>query len=104
MSYDDRLRRFQTSTGENADVVFFPISADLQYLTGVPRDIPNFGTTIHPGAWLEGAWLTPKHPPILLLARMTAELGGLGTQSGIDLRVLGDFDDPETLVRDIFKA
>lgn len=101
--YNDRLRRFQAMIGGAADVVFFPISADLHYLTGVPRDIPNYGVTMHPGAWLEGAWLTPQHEPVLLLPRMTAEFGGLERLSGVEIRVLGDWDDPAALVRDILK-
>jgi Xaa-Pro dipeptidase len=103
MSYNDRLQRFQAQITDKVDLVFLPFSADLQYLTGVPRDIPNFGMTIHPGAWLEGAWLTLNQPPILLLPRMTAEFGGLSSLTNIDLRVLGDFDDPSELVRTILK-
>lgn len=103
MNYDDRLNRFRAAIDGAADVVFLPISADLQYLTGVPRDIPNYGVTIHPGAWLEGAWLSPGHHPVLLLPRMTAEFGGLDKLSGVDIRVLGDWDDPAALVRDILE-
>ncbi|MBI5669309.1 MAG: aminopeptidase P family protein [Chloroflexi bacterium] len=103
MNYDDRVRRFQAALGGAADVVFLPISADLQYLTGVPRDIPNYGLTMHPGAWLEGAWLSPNTAPVLLLPRMTAEFGGLNKLSGVDIRVLGDWDDPAALVRDILR-
>lgn len=104
MSYTDRLKRFQELLGSQADVAFFPISADLQYLTGVPRDIPNYGAVMHPGAWLEGAWLTPKHEPVLALSRMSAELGGLERLTGIQQRVLGDWDDPANLVRDMLKG
>ena len=43
MSYSDRIQRFQKSIAGKVDVVFLPISTDLEYLTGVPRDIPNFG-------------------------------------------------------------
>jgi len=105
MNYADRLQRFQSLLGENGiDVAFFPISSDLQYLTGVPRDIPNFGAVMHPGAWLEGAWLTPKHEPVLPLPRMTAEFGGLEKLQGIQIRVLGDWDDPASMVKDILKG
>ena len=55
-----RLTGFQDLLGEAADLAFLPVSTDLQYLTGVPRDIPNYGTVLHPGGWLEGAWLTPS--------------------------------------------
>ncbi|PJF41733.1 MAG: aminopeptidase P family protein [Chloroflexi bacterium] len=104
MSFNERLQRFQEQLGSQADAAFFPISADLQYLTGVPRDTPNFGAVMHPGAWLEGAWLSPKHEPVLALPRMTAEFGGLADLEGIQLRILGDWDDPTTMVRDILNG
>ena len=99
MSYNERLQRFQAAIAGKADVAFLPLSADLHYLTGVPRDIPNFGAVMHPGAWLEGAWIAPGHAPVLLLPRMTAEFGGLGALQNIDIRVLGDWDDPAVLAR-----
>ena len=102
MVYDQRLQQFRQIL--DADLAFFSISSDLQYLTGIPRDIPNFGATIHPGAWLEGAWITPTHDPVLTLPRMTAEFGGLERLSNVQLRVLGDWDDPATLVRDVLKG
>ncbi len=104
MSYNERLHQFQSSIAGKADLVFLPISADLQYLTGVPRDIPNFGAVMHPGAWLEGAWIAPDRAPILLLPRMTAEFGGLGLLRDIDIRVLGDWDDPAALARSVLDA
>ena len=96
-----RLKSFQGLLAEAADLAFFPVSTDLQYLTGVPRDIPNYGTVMHPGAWLEGAWLTTNHDPVLALPRMTAEFGGLNDIAGIEVRVLGDWDDPAKMVKDI---
>lgn len=102
MVYQQRLRTFQQNL--QADLAFFPLSSDLQYLTGVPRDIPNFGATLHPGAWLEGAWITPKHDPVLTLPRMTAEFGGLERLDGVQIRVLGDWDDPRTLVADLLRG
>lgn len=105
MDYAKRIADFQERLGGKADVAFFPVaSSDLQYLTGVPRDIPNFGAVLHPGAWLEGAWLSPSHAPVLALPRMSAEFGGLERVEGIDLRVLGDWDDPATLVKDILAS
>ena len=101
MVYSDRLKKFQEILGEHADVAFLPMSSDLQYLTGVPRDVPNYGHTIHPGDWLEGAWITPNHDPVLPLPRMTAEFGGLNKLEGIDIRVLGDWDVPAEMVKKI---
>jgi Xaa-Pro dipeptidase len=96
-----RLDAFRQLLGGRADLAFIPLSTDLHYLAGIPRDIPNFGVTLHPGAWLEGAWLTPTQAPVLALPRMTAEYGGRGGTEGIEIRVLGDWDDPAALVRDL---
>lgn len=101
---NDRLQRFQAILADQADLAFFPISSDLQYLTGVPRDIPNYGHNIHPGDWLEGAWISPRQAPVLPLPRMTAEFGGLSRLEGIDIRVLGDWDEPAAMVKGIVDA
>lgn len=101
MINSERLKKFQQLLGEHADVAFFPMSSDLQYLTGVPRDVPNYGHNIHPGDWLEGAWITPHHDPILPLPRMTAEFGGLNKLENIEIRVLGDWDEPAAMVKKI---
>ncbi len=101
--YSERIQKFQQIL--DADAAFLPMSSDLQYLLGVPRDIPNFGATIHPGAWLQGAWISPKYPPVVTLPRMSAELDGLANKvSGVQIRVLGDWDDPSALVRDILRG
>ena len=104
MNYAERLAAYEARVDQQADLVFIPMSADLQYLTGVPRDFPNFGAVMHPGAWIEGLWIAPGQAPILTLPRMTAEFGGLAGQSNVELRVLGDWDDPAAMVRDIVKT
>lgn len=104
MNYSERLERFEQDLAPVADLAFLPVSADLQYLTGVPRDLPTFGWTMHPGAWLEGLWLRPGMGAVLTLPRMTAEFGGLGAQKGVNIRVLGDHDDPAAMVADILKG
>jgi Xaa-Pro aminopeptidase len=104
MAYHERLGRFQALMGSGIDLAYFPFSADLQYLTGIPRSFPNFGAVLHPGAWMEGAWIAPHKAPVLTLPRMTAEFGGLADIEGIELRVLGDWDDPAVLVKDIAKS
>ena len=97
----ERMKQFQSLLSEVADGAFLPPSADLQYLTGIPRQIPNYGRTIHPGAWLEGAWLSPSRAPVLALSRMTAEFGGMDSAQDVNVRVLGDWDDPASLVTKI---
>jgi Xaa-Pro aminopeptidase len=96
-----RLLAFQRLLEGNADIAFIPQGTDLHYLAGVPRDIPKYGVTLHPGDWLQGAWIAPGAAPVLTLPRMTAEFGGLGDVPGIELRVLGDWDDPVAFARGI---
>lgn len=100
-SYAERLTRFQNSLTDQADLVFFPIGTDLDYLTGLHRDIPNYGRNLHPGMWLEGAWIAPGKDPILTLPRMTVEFGAPDGLDALDVRVLGDWDDPAQLVAGI---
>ncbi|WP_375570940.1 M24 family metallopeptidase [Ahrensia marina] len=100
-SYAERLTRFQNSLTDQADLVFFPIGTDLDYLTGLHRDIPNYGRNLHPGMWLEGAWIAPGKDPILTLPRMTVEFGLSERLDALDVRVLGDWDDPAQLVSGI---
>lgn len=100
-SYAERLTRFQNGLTDQADLVFFPIGTDLDYLTGLHRDIPNYGRNLHPGMWLEGAWIAPGKDPILTLPRMTVEFGGPDGLDALDVRVLGDWDDPAQLVSGI---
>ena len=99
-----RLSGFLRLLEGRADVAFIPQGTDLHYLARVPRDIPKYGVTLHPGDWLQGAWIAPGAAPILALPRMTAEFGGLGDVPGIELRVLGDWDDPRAFVRGILSG
>ncbi len=104
MDYQGRVNRFrQQMAAASIDVAFLPISADLQYLTGIPRDMPNFGATLYPGRWLEGAFFSQAAGPILLLPRMTAEFHLDGVTAG-DVRVIKDQDDPFVVARDVLQA
>lgn len=98
-----RREAFRRLLGGRADLAFIPLGTEMHYLAGVPRDIPNYGVTLHPGGWVEGAWMTPGRDPVLALPRMTAEYGGLGATQGIEVRVLGDFDDPVAFARRIIQ-
>src|SRR6056297_142110 len=99
MDFEQRMEAFRDRLGDVADAAFLPVSADLQYLTGVPRDVPNYGAVLHPGAWIEGLWMSPGSEPLLVLPRMTAEFGGLSASDGPRVEVLGDHDDPRQIVR-----
>jgi Xaa-Pro aminopeptidase len=96
--YAGRLQKvFAQMEAQGIDLMFLPRSASLVYLTGIPRDEPNYGNTVHPGEWITGAWLAPGKAPILTLPRMTAEFH-LGV-SAVDVRILPDTADPLGLLR-----
>jgi Xaa-Pro aminopeptidase len=104
MNYEKRVSLLQQQIGSaSLDLVFLPISADMQYLTGIPRDMPNYGATLYPGRWLEGAFFTQTAGPVLMLPRMTAEFHLEGHTAG-DVHVIGDRDDPFALARDVLRS
>lgn len=93
MNYSERLARLrQAMHAAHIDLIFLPISADLQYLTGIQRDMPNFGMTLYPGRWLEGAFIGQSVGPIITLPRMTAEFHAPSSDLG-EMRVLPDQGD-----------
>ncbi|HNP70579.1 MAG TPA: aminopeptidase P family N-terminal domain-containing protein, partial [Kouleothrix sp.] len=101
--YAHRLARVQermAATG--ADLLFLPRSANLHYLTGIPREEPNFGNTMYPGEWLSGAWITPQGAPILTIPRMLAAFHL--EIAGYDVRVLPDAGDPAALAAEVLAA
>ena len=52
---------------EGVDALFVPPSADLEYLTGVERDLPSFGEINYAHGWVTGAFLTPGRDPLFVL-------------------------------------
>ena len=103
MDYSTRLLNLrQAMHDQTIDLLFLPISADLQYLTGIPRDMPNFGLTMYNGRWLEGALISQTSAPVIVLPRMTAEFHLDGLVSG-DVRVIRDQEDPLTVAQELLK-
>jgi Xaa-Pro aminopeptidase len=71
--YADRQRRLaQRMEAEAVEVLFLGPSADLEYLTGVERQIPNFGEAAYANGWVAGAFLRPGADPIFVFPRMFA--------------------------------
>jgi Xaa-Pro dipeptidase len=101
--YNARLRAVQQKMVEQSiDLLFLQRSANLHYLTGIPREEQNFGNTMYPGEWLSGAWIVPDRAPILSIPRMLADFHLSVT--GYDLRVLSDAADPAALAGEIANA
>ena len=52
------------------DVLFVPPSSDLEYLTGLERDLPSFGQVSYAHDWVTGAFVIPGQEPLFVLPRM----------------------------------
>jgi Xaa-Pro aminopeptidase len=71
--YGERRRRLGERMEErDVDVLFLAPSADLEYLTGVERQIPNFGEASYAHGWVTGAFFRPGADPVFVLPRMFA--------------------------------
>src|SRR4051794_32986422 len=57
---------------EGIDVLFLAPSADLEYLTGVERQVPNFGEVSYAHGWVTGAFLRRDADPVFVFPRMFA--------------------------------
>jgi len=67
-----RHRLAERMEEEGIEALFLAPSADLEYLTGVERQIPNFGEVSYAHGWVTGAFLRSEAPPVFLLPRMYA--------------------------------
>jgi Xaa-Pro aminopeptidase len=71
--YGERRRRLaERMEAEGVDILFLAPSADLEYLTGVARQIPNFGEVSYAHGWVTGAFLRRAADPIFVFPRMFA--------------------------------
>src|SRR3954454_19986281 len=55
---------------EGVDLLFLGLSADLEYLSGAERGIPNFGESSYAHGWVAGGFLRPQGDPVFWLPRM----------------------------------
>ena len=91
--YADRQRRLaQRMEAEAVEVLFLGPSADLEYLTGVERQIPNFGEAAYANGWVAGAFLRPGGDPIFVLPRMFAAFDLREEPEG-ELVIVNETDD-----------
>src|SRR5437868_13894553 len=73
--FDHRERRRRLDErmeAEDVQVLFLAPSADLEYLTGVERQIPHFGEVAYAHGWVTGAFFRPGADPVFVLPRMFA--------------------------------
>jgi Xaa-Pro aminopeptidase len=79
------------------DLLFLPISGDLEYLTGIPRGEPSFGNISYRHGWAAGAFLRPASEPVILLPRMITEFEFPGNADG-EITVLNETDDADAVL------
>src|SRR6266487_2741886 len=71
--YRERRRKLgERMEEQDVDVLFLAPSADLEYLTGVERQIPNFGEASYAHGWVTGAFFRAGADPVYVLPRMFA--------------------------------
>jgi Xaa-Pro aminopeptidase len=71
--YVARRRRLAARMeAQGVDALFLAPSADLEYLTGVERQVPNFGEVSYAHGWVTGAFLRRDEDPVFLFPRMYA--------------------------------
>jgi Xaa-Pro aminopeptidase len=69
--YAERQQRLAGQMeADEVEVLFLAPSADLEYLTGVERLIPNFGEASYPSGWVTGAFFAPGSDPVFVFPRM----------------------------------
>src|SRR5919204_6891477 len=91
--YAERRRRLaERMQEEGVDVLFLAPSADLEYLTGIERQLPSFGQVSYPHGWVAGAFFRPHADPVFLLPRMFVAFD-LHEQPKGELVVVAEQDD-----------
>ena len=91
-----RERLHERLERERIDALFLAPSADLEYLTGLERDLPSFGEIIYAHNWVTGAFFVPGREPLFVLPRMFVAFH-LGGNEPADLVVVNELDDGAAL-------
>src|SRR5438046_10386774 len=73
---------------EGINAMFLGLSSDLEYLTGLERNIPTFGNVSYAHGWVGGGFFRPGKEPVCVLPRMFAEVdlphGAPGAPRGVN--------------------
>jgi Xaa-Pro aminopeptidase len=102
--YAERRRQLaERMEAEGVDCLFLGPSADLEYLTGVERQIPNFGEVSYPSGWVTGAFFVPGSEPVFVFPRMFVAFD-LREQPQGELVVVNETDDGFALFERVAKG
>ncbi len=91
-----RTRLAERMESYGIDALFVPPSSDLEYLTGLERDIPSFGQSSYAHGWVTGAFIVPGREPLYVLPRMFVAFHLWGQEPG-DLVTVNEDDDGRAL-------
>jgi Xaa-Pro aminopeptidase len=97
--FDYPKRRAKVAEGmvqKGIDLLFLPISGDLEYLTGIPRREPSFGNVAYRHGWVAGAFLRPGGDPVVVLPRMITEFELPG--GAHDVVIVNETDDGDAVL------
>ncbi len=102
-SYAERLTRArQAMEQQGIDLLFLTPSANMQYLTGIERDRPNFGNVNYPGGWVYSTLIGREKEPVVVAPRMVAEFD-LPAEVRSAVRVLPEQGDAPAFMAEILR-
>jgi Xaa-Pro aminopeptidase len=91
--FAERRRRLADEMrSRGVDALFIPPSDDLEYLSGLERDLPSFGQPGYAHGWVAGAFIVPDAEPLFLLPRMIVALH-LWDRGPANLVTINEADD-----------
>ena len=91
-----RARLGERLREQGIDAIFVPPSSDLEYLTGLERDIPSFGNVHYAHGWVTGALIAPDREPVYVLPRMYVAFHLWGRDIG-EVVTVNETDDGQAL-------
>jgi Xaa-Pro aminopeptidase len=106
MTFDFAARRARLAArmeAEGVEALFLAPSADLEYLTGVPRQIPHFGEVSYAHGWVTGAFFRPNEDPVFVLPRMFAAFDLREEPEG-DVTIVAETDDGPAIFERIARS
>jgi Xaa-Pro aminopeptidase len=98
-----QARLAERMEAEGVGTLFLAPSADLEYLTGVERQIPNFGEASYASGWVTGAFFSPGSEPVFVFPRMFAAFDLRENPRG-ELVVVNETDDGVAIFERIAKG
>jgi Xaa-Pro aminopeptidase len=95
--YQSRQAAFaEHMAASGTDLTFLPVSADLEYLTGLRRRVLTFGNIEYAHSWVTGAFLAPGRDPVFVLPRMVKEFDLPDGITG-EVAIVNERDDGEAI-------